>query len=663
MTQRLEALYREICADAAALPLGFRLDDTYVRGLPRAEFPVKDETVRHEDGVETRAWTLEAGPNLELRLETEYDAAFGALTWTVWFSNPGDADSPVISGIDAADIVFPGDKPLLKGILGDHTNYYAPYCRDLTAGEAAFLSDLGRPTHVYFPYFNLECGDGGCLIALGWGGTWEARFSWTDGATRFLGRGTNGLKTYLRPGESVRTPRMAFVPYLGRDEDAAMNKWRRWFVARVLPRENGAPLQPFSTTCLSGDTGLPNSDGSISERSTTWRASLEKMFAEDIHIDYRWFDAGWYVDPAGRSVPEDWWGTVGTWELDPEKWPGESFRESTEFARAYGMKTLMWFEPERVTHVDDLARNWGYRREWALGDPDGRACGNDIGQPDCLDWTAARILRTLERGGVELYREDNNFNARPCWAALDAENRTGITENKAVAGHYALWDRIIAFEKAHGGCAFVDSCASGGGRNDLESLRRGVPLLRSDADRTSTSLRLSMSAAFNRWIPFSGASCTEQAGELDPDGKRDMYIFRASYLAALNLSAQWTQDPNTDFALIRRGLREWNALKRFLLKDFYLLTPWHARDDRSGWTAFAYLDGDEGVLLAFRMEDCEEDSVDLHLSAWNADAEHVLVDADSGEELRVRGSDFTIARPEKRMAALYHIRPAAEAQT
>ena len=658
MNRYLELLYRDICADAAALPLEFTLDGARQRGLPRDRFPIKAESAAEARGVETRAFTLDGGANLEIRLEAEYDAVYDALTWTVWFQNPGTADSPIIGDLDAAAIDLPGGAPRLKGILGDQKNQYAPYCRDLAQEDVEFVSDLGRPTHVYFPYFNLECGNGGCLIALGWGGTWTARFHLDGAATRFTGSGTNGLRTYLRPGESIRTPRMVFVPYAGRDEDAAMNKWRRWYVDRVLPRDQGGPLQPFSTTCLSCDTGLPNSDGSISERSSTWRPSLEKMLAEGVHIDFRWFDAGWYVDPAGRSVPEDWWGTVGTWTLDREKWPDGSFRESTDYARAHGMRTLMWFEPERVTHVDDLAANWGYRREWALGDPNGRACGSDIGQPDCLDWTAARILGTLEEGGVDLYREDNNFNARPCWAALDAESRTGITENRAVAGHYELWDRIIAFERAHGGCAFVDSCASGGGRNDLESLRRAVPLLRSDADRTSTSLRLSMSSSFNRWIPFSGASCTEQEGELDPDGRRDMYIFRASYLAALNLSAQWTQDPNTDFALIRRGLAEWNSLKRFLLKDFYVLTPWHAPQDRTGWTAFAYLDGDEGVLLAFRMEDCEQASVRLRLSAWGEADRHILTDADTGEELLVCGDAFSVSRPEKRMAALYRIRKA-----
>ena len=119
-------------------------------------------------------------------------------------------------------------------------------------------------------------------------------------------------------------------------------------------------------SCLASDTGLPNSDGSISERASTWRPSLEKMLAEDVKVDFRWFDAGWYVAPDGASPQSDWWGTVGTWKLDPAKWPGDTFRQSTDFARAHGMKTLMWFEPERVTDPESLERYYGYDPAWAI---------------------------------------------------------------------------------------------------------------------------------------------------------------------------------------------------------------------------------------------------------------------------------------------------------
>jgi len=51
-----------------------------------------------------------------------------------------------------------------------------------------------------------------------------------------------------------------------------------------------------------------------------------------------------------------------------------------------------------------------------------------------------------------------------------------MTENLYVQGYLAYWDGLL---QQHPGM-LIDSCASGGRRNDLETLRRAVPLLRSD---------------------------------------------------------------------------------------------------------------------------------------------------------------------------------------
>src|SRR5204862_37176 len=135
-----------------------------------------------------------------------------------------------------------------------------------------------------------------------------------------------------------------------------------------------------------------------------------------------------YCAPDRSTVPSDWWGTVGTWELDAVKWPGETFRESVDFARAHGMKTLVWFEPERVTHVDELVKNWGYQREWAILP----TLANNIGADECFEWTLGRILAFFQRHDVDMYREDNNSDPCAAWtelAAREGENRQGIVEN------------------------------------------------------------------------------------------------------------------------------------------------------------------------------------------------------------------------------------------
>ena len=559
--------YDGYLTDLSTLPFSFVYDEVAYTGFPAATFRPVERRHSLQGGKEQNLFVLKAG-DLQVTVDTAFYAAYGAYEWTVWFENTGVGNSGVIKNMRAADMVFAGESPVLKGILGDHENQYCPYTRVLEEGPANFVSATGRPTHIWFPYFNLEHGEGGTLIAIGWGGTWDAKFTADDkGQTRFSASGNSDFCSYLKPGEKIRSALMSFVPYTVRNEACATNVWRRWFLDCNLPRLNakGDPVNPFSTTWLAGDTGIPNSDGSISERHFTWKPSLEKMFSEGIHLDYRWFDAGWYIAPDGKTAESDWRGTVGTWELDQVKWPGDSFRESVDFAHAHGMKTLVWFEPERVSQVDDLVKHHGYKREWAVAAGE---ISSNIGNEECFQWTLGRILAFLDQNKVDMYREDNNCDPRKYWETLskcEGENRTGIAENKSVVAHYRLWDSIIEYCARTGKDTFVDSCASGGGRNDLESLRRGIPLMRSDADRTTTALRLSMGTAFNRWVPFNGAACVEQSYQLAIDGQRDLYIFRASYNPILNLSAQWVQDPTTDFEMIRFGLREWATVKDYLL--------------------------------------------------------------------------------------------------
>ena len=659
------ALFEDVLCSAERFPLSFTYGDKRFTGLAGLECEYR----RADENALDAAWHVDAG--LRVRVMARYCAEYGQSEYTVYFENPGDAPSRVLSDVAALDYAFPGGDGVVRGILGDHQNYYAPYEIDLKRQSAHFESLGGRATHICFPYFNLVHGDGGTLMALGWAGTWDALFTQTAPGARAILRSDPALKAALLPGESLRTGLVVFLPYSGRSDDGAMNLWREWFQRCNMPRRDasGRAIEPFITVGFANDTGLPNSDGSISERWFTWRPSLEKLLAEGLSADFRWFDAGWYSDPAGNTVESDWWGTIGSWEMDREKWPGDTFRESVEEFHRHGMKTLVWFEPERVTHVDDLVRNYGYRREWAI--EAGGAITNNIGDPECLAWTTDRIIAMLSKNDVDLYREDNNANHNLTWEKLDAEQaalaglpRRGVAESKSIAGHYQLWDNILAWCAANGKCTFVDSCASGGGRNDIESLRRGVPFMRSDADRTTTALRLSMSASFNRWIPFHGANTKETEGQLDPSSGAgsDQYVYRASYLPVFNYGEQFVHNPQLDFDTMRRYIGEWKSINRLLTGDMYVLTPWHSRDDRFGWTAFAYDDPDSGesLLLAFRMEDCAESSCTVCLPFAREGAEYALLNADTGESVTLSGAalreGIELALPAPRSSLMYRIR-------
>ena len=654
------ANYRRLTEQPERLPFSFVCGGKKHLGFSDESLVLKNKTFKTEGEKESAVFLYTLGGSLEITLLLSHYFSHGATEWTVWFENISSENSEMLEDIQT-ELTFSGERPVLKGILGDHGNLYRPYCKDLSEAPVEFTSDSGRATHGNFPYFNLEYGNGGAMLAIGWAGTWKARFSFDGEKTTYTASAVNGMRTYLKPGEKIRTALFVLAPYTERDEFYATNYWRDWFITHNLPKANadGDSMKPFSTCCLASDTGLPNSDGSISERYNTWKPSLEKMIEENVKVDFRWFDAGWYVRPDGGSEETRWWSTVGTWELDPVKWPAGTFRESTDFARANGMKTLVWFEPERVTDPENLEKNFGYRTEWAIRVDGTKAISNNIGDPECFRWTVDRICKMLRDNKVEMYREDNNCDAAALWKYLDrreGEHRLGITECKLIDAHYRMWDEIIACTLSHGGCGFVDSCASGGGRNDLESMRRGVPLLRSDNDRTTASLRLSITSSFNRWIPFCGANTKEKKEQLSLTGISDPYVWRASYLPALNVDSQFVQDPDQDFGVLRFGLCEWKTVCPYLLKEFYVLTPWHSEHEKNSFTAYSFFDpeSESGVLLAFRGEDCVESNLTLSLPYANGE-NYVLTDADTGAEFTTDGS-FTLTLANPREARLLHLR-------
>lgn len=612
---------------------------------------------------------------VRVRLETAWTHDEGALEYTLWFENTSTRPSKLLENVHAVDKVFVGEAPRVRGILGDHGAQYRPYDRELAAGckPVEFVSDKGSATHFCFPYFDLVHGEGGMLIALGWPGTWRAVFTPEAGGARLVAESCLNFASVLAPGERMRTARVAFVPYRGRDIDHASNVWRAWYRKAVMPKANakGEPLKPLLTSNFAFDAGRPNSDGSIAEGHDTWRRTLDRLVAERVVPDFRWLDAGWYSAPDGRSSPSDWRGTVGSWIVDPAKWPGRTLRDSVDAARAVGAKTMVWFSPEWGNQLETMVEKHGLKREWTAA-VDGRYV-LDFGNPDCVKWILGRILAMMHENDIDLYREDLNIKPALAWPQFDARDakalgvpRKGMAENKYFQGHYALWDAILADCAARGKCTYIDSCAGGGGRNDLETMRRAVPFLRSDADRTTLPLRLSMTWGFARWIPFHGTHTKETPWSEHAASRGrgpDEYAFRSSFVPILMYDEAFTHNGQFDFALLRRNIAEWRSVCPLLVRDFYPLTPWHDPSFEDGWTVFAYDAPElgESVVLAMRMPKAAEKTFTAKLKFADPKAIYELKDADtgrarmlSGTDLRERGFAITLDKP--RSSALVRIR-------
>jgi len=635
------AWYKEhLTKGKSSPPFSFTYDGQPSAAL-LAKWPVKAANERLDAKRPRRTLTwADPKTGLEVRCVAVDYADYPAVEWTVWFKNTGKADTPMLENIQGLDVRFEREAAdpefVLHGIMGDimSPQSYEPYRLVLSSGSTSTFSPRG-PIYASvgprfriggslgrsgtgkssdgpdgWPYFNLQTPAGGTIVAVGWPGQWAASFTRDEGTGLAVRAGQELTHLYLKPGEQIRAPLIALLFWHGDDVVGAQNLWRRWYRAHTLPRIKGEP-QPTITFNGTDEKGLPY---------------LQTWLDAGIHLDVFWIDAGWY--PCGGN-----WGRTGTWTPCPEKWPN-GFKKVSDWARARGMQFLLWFEPERVGDPNSwLAKN---HPEWLLfNDPHDPIL--DVGNPAARQWLTDHISGMIESEGLDWYREDmNGPGPCPAWRKNDAADRQGMIENLYVQGRLTFWDEL---RRRHPHLR-IDSCASGGRRNDLETMRRAVPLLRSDFSMMDSSLWSRAVEAgviegnqchtygLSAWLPFHG-SCVSTA---------DPYAARSHYIPCFTALLQLTPENQ---AAIRRVYDECRQVAPYVLEgDYYPLSPYsRALSEWMAWQFDRPEQGD-GVVQAFRRKDCGEAVQIYRLRGLDPAATYEVTNFDVEGSTTVRGADL-----------------------
>jgi alpha-galactosidase len=552
---------------------------------------------------------------------------FPTLEWTVYFRNTGSNDTPVISDIQALEMTFErraDPEFTLHHWAGSQAtpDDYRPFdARLAPKTERRFASSGGRGSDGVWPYFNVDWGSQGVIAAVGWPGQWAATFTRNDKGGLRVRAGQELTHFRLRPGEEVRTPLIVLQFWNGGNWVRAQNIWRQWMRQHNVPRLNGElppPLFPASSA-----NQLSEMQKATEQNQKQF---IDGYLAHGVHLDFWWMDAGWY------TFRDGWWN-VGTWEVDRKRFPN-GLRAVSDHAHEQGIKTLLWFEPERVTPGSWLYEN---HKEWLLG-ADGQQKLLDLGNPAARQWVVEHVEKVMTDEAIDIYRQDFNFAPLGYWRANDAPDRQGITEIKHVSGYLAFWDEL---RRRHPGL-LIDTCASGGRRNDLETLRRSVPLHKSDMEYPNLTAKQTQLYGIAFWVPYFGAP-------VYPAERVDVYGFRSG-LAPMTGVGYDSRREDLDWALLRRLVGEWRKAAPILLHgDYYPLTSWNAASD--AWMAwqFDWPAKNQGVVQVFRRPDSPYESARFRLCGLAAAANYELLDADqettttmSGRQLMETGLLLTL---------------------
>ena len=600
-------------------------------GVPSSQFlhhwSVSEEPGATLEGIATQR-IVHSDPNTGLQaiVDLKQYTHFPVVEWLVRFRNTGSQDTPIVQDVQSMDILLPTAMTGANAVLNYHTgdyraiDGYEPHRLALAPGTArSFAPDGGRPTNRAWPYYNIECPATlrGAVVVVGWPGQWASNFR-SDDAGVHIAAGQELTHLRLQPGEEVRTPLSVLMFWRG-DRVRSHNLWRRWMMAHNMPRPGGRLPQPFMPASTSAWF-----DEMSQATESDQTQFIDRYVEENIQLDYWWMDAGWY--PCDGT-----WNRTGTWEVDAERFP-RGLRAVSDHARASDIKTLVWFEPERVAPGTWL---YAQRQQWLLGTkpvqpedtpqtdrpwwdddvPENKLL--DLGNDEALQWVIDRTDQMIHEQGIDLYRQDFNFDPLDYWRANDAPDRQGIAEIRYVEGYLSFWRAL----RERFPDMLIDSCASGGRRNDLETMRLSVPLHKTDYNYADLPTKQAFHHSLFMWLPFFGAPVM-------PVNQIDPYTFRSAYAPMTALGCDMRL-PDLDYDMLRRLTAEWREVAPYYAGDYFPLLPYDRTDD--AWIAWQFhrpAEGD-GIVQAFRRSNSPFTSAHFKLYGLDGDGTYRLADFDA----------------------------------
>jgi len=585
---------------------------------------------------------------LKFRLQLEYYPDTGALEWTGWFENAGENDSAAIQNIDILDISL--DCPAGESVVGItkgssvQIDDFAYIKQTLAAGQGALYRTAG--SGAYLPFANVDTGDGGLFVGLGWTGNWFVGVDQRENETRVTA-GMPDADFYLHPGERVRTPRVLILPYEAMQH--SHNLFRRHMIAHHLPK--GADGQPQVLVCLATWGGM---------KTHNHLKLIRYVKENNLKYDCYWIDAGWFgpdhdTDEYQNFLVEDWAYNQGEWRVNRTIHP-DGLLPISKAAHEAGMKMLLWcgaFACSTELGWYKEHPEWGrptYSGPVGLNPKVANFAAIYMDDPEAVEFLAETVGNVLHDNGADYYREDTGLPI----GHPDEEGRRGIGEMKAVEGFYRYWDGL---QKKNPGM-IIDNCGGGGSRLDLETLSRSYCFWRSDYNAYPNADPINGQVgtySLHHWSPMiSGAI-------VDP--KNSSYSFRSGLGGGRPLSmftggghGYGETEPPEDFDIEwhRTMLDQFDKIKKYQLGDYYPLTGCDANTDSYMAYQLDRPDLKSGMILAFRRQDCETGRFAVR-PVLEEGAEYILTDLDTGKKVAICGGmDYECVIQDKPGSLLVH---------
>ncbi len=619
---------------ATSIPFSFLYD-----GKPSSQllssWKMEQSEKKLEEGRILRAIIFtDPATSLQVRCEvTEYTAC-PAAEWIVYFKNTGEKDTPILKDIQALNMFF--GRP-------DEGNFTLYHSRGSEAGLSdfqplvhtiapesnfeLFSHGMSKGTRVrggtssveYMPFFNIEGAANGIITAIGWTGTWRAKFSRAAANEVKITAGMDRTELLLYPGEQIRTPRILAL-YWEKDRIRGHNMWRRLLLDHYSPLPDG---KPFRGLICDANWGWMPAGQQIAE--------MDRLREYGLPVDGYWIDALW----SGNSPADNWIQMLSNRNARTDLYP-KGMKEVSDAAHERNMKLQLWFVPHCIEPSVEIGKE---HPEW-LGEPydfNGNYYSLDHGDPKVNQFMIDYYTKIVRDYGIDIFREDG----RPMWPSDDKPNRVGAAQAHYIEGYYAFRDGLL---KNHPHL-IIDNCGEGGKKVDIETISRSVLMWRSDfqaSGRPDPITNQLYTYGLSGWIPIYSAAAP---GEWNSE-----YAIRSAFAPSLvliwsihDLDQRWSQ---IDKVLLKRMLEEYLSVRDAFYGDYYPLLPYDAGED--GWLAWQFDQPDQGkgLVQAFRRSQSPFLGLNLKLCGLQPDARYQVSGLDThqpqsctGRQLMEEGLD------------------------
>jgi alpha-galactosidase len=239
----------------------------------------------------------------------------------------------------------------------------------------------------------------------------------------------------------------------------------------------------------------------------------------------------------------------------------------------------------------------------------------NLGDPKARAWMTNLLIQQIAEFNIHTYRNDFNMDPLPYWRQNDPPDRQGITEIRYVEGLYTMWDQM----RANYPRMYLDDCASGGRRIDLETLSRAVVQTRSDT---------ACAAGRSEWDQCQTYGLSLYL-PLHATIGWDVGAYECRSSATAGFVGEWDiLDKSFPLDQARASITEMTANRKYWYGDFYPLTPCTMANDV--WIAWQLHrpDLNEGLVLAFRRKDCPQATLPMKLRGLDPEKTYTVTFTD-----------------------------------